>query len=152
MTLLARVGRRMLLVVLLAALAACRHDPGPSSPEGPTGSTPDSGELVLGEGDDGRTIDVARGAVVTFALRRASGTGYEWTPAGAADGGLVPRGERVVETPSGEDAGRLGGPRLDVYRFVAESPGTDVVEMQLKRPWETDRAPARSVRVTLRVH
>jgi predicted secreted protein len=101
--------------------------------------------------DDGRTFEVARGATVTFKLPLASGTGYGWLPVPTDGGVVVQQGERASERPRGEDGGMPGAPRLDVYRFEARSQGTAVVEWQLKRPWETDTPPARTLRVTIRV-
>ncbi len=40
---------------------------------------------------------------------------------------------------------------MDVYRFVAKSAGSTVVEMDLKRPWG-NQPPGRVVRVTINVH
>jgi predicted secreted protein len=150
----------VLCIVALLPCGACHHDGGPAPV--PTGAastastgaagTFDAGDVVIGVEDDGRTVDVARGATVTFRLPLASGTGYGWVPAPSDGGVLVQQGERTGERPAGEEGGMPGGPRLDVYRFAARSDGTVIMEMQLKRPWETDTPPARTLRVTIRVH
>lgn len=148
-------ARVALAAVAVLACAACHRDavgpPGPTPP--PTGSSPpaspDAGEAVVRLEDDGKTLDVARGTTVTVELQLSSGTGFSWTPAPADGGVLVQQGERASEQT--DAAARPGAPRLDVFRFAALSPGTAVVTMELRRPWETDSPPAKTFRVTVRV-
>jgi predicted secreted protein len=161
-----RTGLALCIVPLLGCVCiGCHHDAGPApvptgaasaaNPHEPAGWV-DAGDVVIGVDDDGRTVDVSRGATVTFRLPLASGTGYGWVPAPSDGGVLVQQGERTGERagerPGGQEGGMPGGPRLDVYRFAARSEGTVIMEMQLKRPWETDTPPASTLRVTIRVH
>ncbi|HEY8089673.1 MAG TPA: protease inhibitor I42 family protein [Polyangiaceae bacterium] len=160
---------RSLAASVLAALAGlacvgCRHEAAPDHPSaggsaatstpapsppgesvGPADAAP-AAPVVRVE-DDGRTIDVTQGTIVTFELTRHAGTGYEWLPSPSDGGVLVQRGDRRSVRTSDV----AGAPKLDVYEFSAQSAGAATVEMQLRRPWQ-DRPPVKSVRVTVNVH
>jgi inhibitor of cysteine peptidase len=164
----------LLLVLLLppaSTLASgCRHDDAPAgAPPSGSGSTApppssatapgvpvDAGETVVGIEDEGKTLELARGAVLTVKLALSSGTGFSWVPA-AADGGVLElEGERASQTPASTAAVSSASPmpgsaRFDVYRFVARTPGTTTLALELRRPWEHDVPPARSFHVTVRV-
>jgi predicted secreted protein len=142
-----------LAVLAWAACAACRHDAAPPSPAPvatASAAPADAGETVLGLADDGKTVDVTRGATVTVKLELSSGTGYSWVPAPSDGGTLVQQGERTSEQKQGASP-MPGGPRLDVYRFAAQAPGVFPLAMELRRPWEQDTPAARVFRVTVRV-
>lgn len=139
-----------LAATTLLACNGCNHDgapPPPNAADAPTGSTAPNGETVVHVEDDGKSFDVARGSTVTFQLASNAGTGYAWTPAAVDPNVLVQQGERTTQVSSDVP----GAPKMDVFRFVAQSPGTATVEMDLKRPWEHGAAPGRSVRVTIHV-
>jgi predicted secreted protein len=97
--------------------------------------------------DDGKTIDVARAATVTFALPSNAGTGYIWVPTQVDASILAQQGDRTSDVSSDVP----GAPKVDVYHFTAVGPGTTTVEMSLKRPFGSG-APARTVHVTVAVH
>jgi predicted secreted protein len=109
-------------------------------------SAANSGSVVVTADDDGKTFDVAVGGALVFALARNAGTGYVWKAGPLEGSALVQDGDRRSETHSDVP----GAPKRDVYRFVAKSAGTVVIEMALKRPFGS--APAgRTLRVTVRV-
>lgn len=105
------------------------------------------GETVIHAEDDGRTFDVARGSAVTFKLAGNAGTGFQWSPAGVDPNVLAQQGDRAQELSSQTP----GAPKVDVFHFLANAPGTTVVEMDLKRPWG-NQPPGRVVHVTVKVH
>jgi hypothetical protein len=59
---------------------------------------------------------------------------------------LAQQGDRTSEVMSDTP----GGPKADVYRFMAVSAGSTVVEMSLKRPFGS-APPARAIHVTVNV-
>lgn len=141
------------------SLLACNgcHDSTPppaSAAVAPTGSasgnsaTPAaSNETVVHAEDDGKTLDVARAATVTFALPSNAGTGYIWVPTQVDASILAQQGDRTSDVSSDVP----GAPKVDVYHFTAVGPGTTTVEMSLKRPFGSG-VPARTVHVTVAVH
>jgi predicted secreted protein len=148
------MARDLALGAALLLAAACRDAAPPPSPmpaaSASSGSLADAGDTVVRIEDDGKTFDLARGATVTLELELSSGTGFSWVPTPADSGVLVQRGERTSEQTAASP--KPGAPRLDVYRFVAQTPGAATIAMELRRPWETDTPPAKTFRVMIRVH
>jgi predicted secreted protein len=101
--------------------------------------------------DDGKTIDVPRGATLVVKLSLSSGTGYAWTPVASDAGVLDAVGERTSEAVADAASPMPGGPHLDVLRFAARTPGTTMLTLELRRPWEHDAPAARSFHATVRV-
>jgi predicted secreted protein len=119
---------------------------GPGAPSGSAGG-PVAGETVVHVEDDGKTFDVGRGSPVTFKLSSNAGTGFQWVPVGIDPNILAQQGDRGQELSSDTP----GAPKLEVYHFLANAPGTAVVEMDLKRPWG-NQPPGRVIHVTINVH
>lgn len=98
--------------------------------------------------DDGHAVDVPRGATVAFKLASRAGTGFEWNLAPTFDQRiLAPQGPRTSELSSPTP----GAPKMDVFRLTATTPGSTVVQAELKRPFG-DAPPAQVVHVTVNVH
>jgi predicted secreted protein len=134
--------------LLLLACLACHHDDPPAQPPPVTTSADDAAaETVVRVEDDGKTFEVARGATLVFKLVTHGGTGFAWMPAPLDGGTLAQQGDRTTELASDVP----GSPRTDVYRFVAQTPGTTTIAMELERPWG-DAPPAKTLRVTVNVH
>jgi predicted secreted protein len=149
-----------------AASIGCHHESAPPNPSGSTtptlsGSTTptaeidaavtvpdaaDAGETVVSVEDDGKTFDLPPGGTLTFRLASHSGTGFVWKPAPLDGGVLAGVGERTTEVSSAVP----GAPKMDIYRFVARSAGTTVIEMSYQRPWG-HQPPVKTVRVTVTV-
>lgn len=108
---------------------------------------PAGGETLVHVEDDGKTFDVQRGSMVTFKLFSNAGTGFQWTPVGVDPNILAQQGDRTQELSSDTP----GAPKMEVFHFLANAPGTAMVEMDLKRPWG-NQPPGRVIHVTINVH
>jgi predicted secreted protein len=149
------------IVACVAAATACRHDEAPagapspalSSDAAPAGSdvVVAGSDVVVHLEDDGKTIDVPRGATLVVKLSLSSGTGYAWTPAASDAGVLDAVGERTSEALADAASPMPGGPHLDVLRFAGRTPGTTTLTLELRRAWEHDAPPARSFHVVVHV-
>jgi predicted secreted protein len=123
--------------------------PNASASAGATGSAaPQAGETIVHVEDDGKTLDIASGATVTFKLASNAGTGYVWMPTGVDPTVIAQVGDRTTEVESSVP----GAPKVDVYRFAAQRAGTTAVEMDLQRPWTKNAPPARAIHVIVNVH
>jgi predicted secreted protein len=148
---------RLALVLSAMSLLACNGCNGdgntpPANPPGSGGSAMPGapgapGETVIHVEDDGRTFDVNRGSPVTFKLASNAGTGFQWVPVGVDPNILAQQGDRTQELSSDTP----GAPKLEVYHFLANAPGTAVVEMDLKRAFG-NQPPGRVIHVTVNVH
>lgn len=145
---------RLALALSAMTLLACNgcNSGGNAPPPGPSGGMapmPPGGETVVQAEDDGRAFDVPRGSMVTFKLASNSGTGYAWAP---GPQGIDPNILAQQGGPTSESASpQPGAPKMDVFRFMANNPGTAMVEMDLKRPFG-NAPPGRVVHVTVNVH
>ncbi len=148
---------RQALVLTAMSLFACNgcNGNGNTPPAtGPTpgvpsasGGVPAGGETVVHVEDDGKTFDVQRGSAVTFKLASNAGTGFQWVPVGVDPNILAQQGDRTQELSSDTP----GAPKMEVYHFLANTPGTAMVEMDLKRPFGS-QPPGRVIHVTVNVH
>jgi predicted secreted protein len=140
------------LAVVTLAMFGCHGCTSGNAPPAPppvmSGTTPvPAAELFLHVDDDGKAFDVARGSPVTLRLASNSGTGYLWTAAPVDTAVLAPQGGRTSEVATEVP----GGPKADVYHFLAVGTGTAGIEVALKRPFG-DAPPARVVHFSVRVH
>ena len=99
--------------------------------------------------DDGKSFTVARGATFAIKLAAQSGTGYTWAVTKVDGAALTPTGRKEKETEGTPQT--PGAPTREVFRFTAAASGTARVDLALRRPWETDTAPARTFHVTVTV-
>jgi len=144
---------RAMLALSAMTLLACNgcNNGGNGPPPGPSGGMPmpPGAETVVHAEDDGRAFDVARGSMVTFKLTAASGTGYSWAP---GPQGIDPNILAAQGGPTSEvSAPEPGAPRMDVFHFMANNPGSAMVEMDLRRPFG-NAPPGRVVHFTVNVH
>jgi predicted secreted protein len=143
---------RFVLALGATSLLACNgcNGGGSAPPPGPSGGMPPpAAETVVHAEDDGRVFDVARGSAVTIKLGATAGNGYLWSPGppGIDPNVLTQQGGPTTEM----DSTQPGAPTMAVFRFVANNPGSAVVEMDLKRPFG-NAPPGRVVHFTINVH
>jgi predicted secreted protein len=146
---------RLAILLTATTLFACNGCNGGGTPPPPTvpgapsgsGAAPASGETVVHVEDDGKSFDVTVGSAVTFKLATNAGTGFQWGPVGVDPNILAQQGDRTQELSSDTP----GAPKLEVFHFLANAPGTAVVEMDLKRPFG-NAPPGRVIHVTINVH
>ncbi|HVY49752.1 MAG TPA: protease inhibitor I42 family protein [Minicystis sp.] len=142
-----------------AALAACGPEPGPKAAPEPSASAsvsaaaPAAPRVVkIGEADDGKTVDVAKGDTVELTLPANPSTGYDWQ---------VDQVDKTLGEPTrarGEGhgpAGAVGAPTTVTFTWSLKSPldlaGDHAVVLAYRRPWEKDEPPERTFKLTLRV-
>ena len=91
--------------------------------------------------DDGRTIRAAKGATVVVRLEAQLGTGYGWQIRRLAKN-LELLGEPGLEHR--DRAGTTGGTDVQVFRFRVKSRAKSTLTMGYARPWDREKAPART--------
>lgn len=89
-------------------------------------------EIAVTRHDQGRIIEAQPGDLIVFRLEENLTTGYGWE-AEPVEGSAVELIESTYVEATGKTIGR-GGTR--VLRFLAKSPGSQEVHLQLRRPWE----------------
>ncbi len=109
----------------------------------------DKKPVVITEKDKDARIKARKGDTVLVKLPTQGGTGFLWVP--AKEGGtdrLKQVGKYVTEKP---EKPKPGGKVTQVYRYTAEAAGPSELEFHYKRPFEKDKAPAKTFKVTVQV-
>jgi inhibitor of cysteine peptidase len=104
---------------------------------------------IIREPDHGKVVDVPLGQSLEIRLPENRTTGFKWhlTPAAASACTVVHDGGYVA--PAAPMPGAGGEHR---WRVEATTPGECDIELEYRRGWEHNVAPARSFRVRVRVN
>lgn len=146
----------VLLAVLVTLLvAACSHPPAFFAVAAPV-ATPSacsptaSADRAFTPLDIETAVYTADGAVgdtLSLTLDDHPTTGFVWEVVSLPPQITLAGQERLAARGAEprEGSGRVGEPGVVRYRFAAVQPGQGVVVLAFRRPWETDKAPARVV-------
>ena len=100
--------------------------------------------VTVTEKDSGRTVKLARGDTLVVRLEGNVGTGYSW--------GLTKNNASVLPLQS-QTTERLdqkqGGKFVAIFRFTSKAAGRSDLECGYARPFEKDKAPARSFKLNV---
>lgn len=96
--------------------------------------------------NESETVRVEVGEHFEVTVADLPGAGYEWIASDLPDG-LTEVGEDWAEPPPE----LVGASRRRTFRFRADHPGTHLLVVELRRPWERDRPPARTRTVEVQV-
>ncbi len=101
--------------------------------------------------DNGKTLKIKVGDVIRVKLKSNRTTGYSWAlVSGKTDAKVLKSGEveyKVDEHP----AGMVGVGGNDFCTFTALAPGKTEISLGYARPWEKDKEPAQSFKLTVEV-
>lgn len=107
---------------------------------------PKPDEITVTESQQAQSIAAHVGAVIKVRLEAAPGTGYGWQPVAWNQKVL-----RYEDTVAEGKPAQLGGKSVLEYRFRAIEPGASPVRLEYRRPWEQDKAPARTFAIQVEV-
>jgi predicted secreted protein len=96
--------------------------------------------------NDAETLLAEVGGWFEVTLADLPGAGYEWVVPAVPEGLTELGADWAEPVPAG-----VGGSRRRTFRFRAERPGSHRLVLELRRPWEHDRPPARTRTVTVLV-
>jgi len=99
----------------------------------------DSSEMVLGEEDSGRTIEVTQGDEFRIELESNITTGYSWSISVIDTDYLQQQGEQEYSTESE----LVGAGGVEAFRFKAIQPGETYLKLIYQRPFEADKPAER---------
>jgi predicted secreted protein len=102
--------------------------------------------VALTEADNGKTVEVHMGDVVTVMFEYAGGTGYEWTVVDLPGRLMVGQDTSVPLDP-----GLAGGLEDTTFPVTVVEKGTAKLQFKFWRVWEKTKPPARTFVVTLKV-
>jgi inhibitor of cysteine peptidase len=104
--------------------------------------------VTVTEKEKDTTVTLNKGDVLVVKLSIQGGTGYTWVVAKKNAAVLKPMGKPETEKP---DKPKPGGSLTMVFRFTAEAKGTSDLEMEYKRPFEKDKAPLKTFKLSVKV-
>jgi len=109
--------------------------------------------ITITERDNKGQVQIALGEILTVKLEASPGTGYAWHVVRNDPSLLKPMGESVFE-PKLEDTGKeiVGAPEDQVFRFRAQSKGSNILSLEYIREWEKKAAPLKAFSVTVQIN
>lgn len=106
------------------------------------GGTP---PVTLGEGDNGQTVTVASGGVITIQLPGNPTTGYGWE-ASIGNGAVLTALGAPVFKPS---SSALGAGGTFTFQYKAKAAGRSDLTIVYRRSWETGTPPLETYQITV---
>jgi predicted secreted protein len=97
--------------------------------------------MTLTEQDNGRTVEIGVGSLITLHLKENPTTGYRWQL--ESSGGLEMVGDRFAL------GGAMGAAGTRVFEFRAGRAGAHVIRLKNRREWENQGAAAGSFEITV---
>jgi inhibitor of cysteine peptidase len=101
--------------------------------------------VALTEQDSGSKVMLAAGDSLAVILEKQAGTAFSW---------IIAKNDKdqLRLDKSGESkADKPGGKTLQLFVFQAQKTGTSELELQYKRPFDKDKAPAKTFKVTVQI-
>ena len=99
----------------------------------------------LTEADAGRTIELRTGDRLSVSLAANPTSGYSWELAAVDRRVLAPVGEQGYQASSAA----TGSGGMFAFEFEAAAAGHTELRLVYRRPWEKDRRPAQSFKVSV---
>ena len=102
---------------------------------------------VMAKDKEGK-VKLAKGATLELKLDYTGGTGFTWEVAKIDKDKLKSQGKPTVERPKQP---RPGARTKQVFRFTAEATGKTDLELIYRRPFEKDKAPAKTYKLSVEI-
>jgi inhibitor of cysteine peptidase len=93
-------------------------------------------------------VKLAKGDTLEVRLPSNRTTGFSWQIAKIDKDKLKSQGKPVYEAPK---KGLIGAGGTEVFRFTAEAAGKSELELIYKRPFEKDKPPAKTYKLTVEI-
>jgi predicted secreted protein len=103
-------------------------------------------EVVVTEKDDGKTVAVARDALLVVKLESQLGTGYGWDVEELDTHRLALAGPPTLEVPDKKLAGQR---EFQIFKFEPKESGHVVLKLRYVRSWEKPVKPAKTFTVNI---
>jgi inhibitor of cysteine peptidase len=105
--------------------------------------------VKLSEKDNGKTITVKKGAVLSITLSSNPTTGYEWSikemPENILQGGV----EEYVQDKS--EKGMVGTGGKEIFKFTAQKKGSGTLTLVYERKWEGELPDSKKFSIKINV-
>lgn len=105
-------------------------------------------KITLTVRDKSTELNLTKGDEFELKMEMRAGTGFSWQVAKSDEAVLKLKDKPSIERP---DKQKPGGLQLQVFRFRAEAVGVTELELHYRRPFEKDKPPEKTYKITLRV-
>jgi inhibitor of cysteine peptidase len=102
----------------------------------------------LTEVDNGRTIEISKGASLSITLQSNPSTGYAWTVATIDSTILQQQGDKVYQQGN-TDPNVVGAGGTETFTFKGLTAAQTTLQLIYSRVWETDVAPLQTFEITI---
>lgn len=110
---------------------------------------PTPNEMNLTAADNGSTVELKRGQVVSITLEANPTTGYTWEVVEPRDGQVMRQVGEIEFIPNRQESGIVGSGGVQIIRFEAINAGQTVLKLVYHRSWETDVEPLKTFSIHL---
>lgn len=107
-----------------------------------------AGAVAVTEAQNGKTITIEQGAPLVITLESNPSTGYGWQVS-KNDEAILKMHSAPTFRPAAHEM--PGAPGHQSFRFVAISTGSDTIDLEYRRPWETSVTPAKTFSIIVTV-
>ena len=98
-------------------------------------------EVQLTAADNGSTVELESGQVLSITLDANPTTGYTWEVVEPLDGQVMRQVGEIEFIPNRQESGIVGAGGVQIIRFECVNAGQTVLKLVYHRPWETDVKP-----------
>ena len=105
--------------------------------------------MNLTAADNGSTVELKRGQVVSITLEANPTTGYTWEVVEPRDGQVMRQVGEIEFIPNRQESGIVGSGGVQIIRFEAINAGQTVLKLVYHRSWETDVEPLKTFSIHL---
>ena len=105
----------------------------------------------LGKDDNGKAVKVNVGDTIRVKLKANRTTGYSWALAESKLDAKILKSDGNEYKVDEHPAGMVGVGGNDVWTFTALAPGKTEIALGYARPWEKDKEPVESFKLTVEV-
>ncbi|MGM3308563.1 protease inhibitor I42 family protein [Anabaena sp. WFMT] len=105
-------------------------------------------EVTVNDTNNNGQIILEKDSVLIVKLLATPGTGYSWQMIKNDPHKLKPLGDSVLE-PLADQA--PGASENQVFRFLAQSSGSTVLELHYLRPWEKNIPPLKTYQINVQI-
>ncbi len=108
-------------------------------------------ELIVLDKDNDSQIRISLEDILVLKLDANPSTGYRWDIAGNNANLLKLEGEPIYEPQKSRD-NFVGTPECQVFRFMPQQTGEDILELHYIRPWEKKTKPLKTFTITIQIY
>ena len=113
----------------------------------PTTAKTAASVVTITEQDNGKTIELPKGATLVLKLSSNASTGYSWSV--QSNSSLL----KLVKSDYTEQkqAKLVGAPGVQTFQWQAAGSGTAALQLEYRRPWEKDQPAAKLFSISVQI-